>query len=159
MALLIYMKFIHKTIATFFGTGYSPFAPGTVGALLAAAILILFDYFQIVLDNPPLFFALILITILIGIYSTNQLLLSWGKDPSKVVIDEAVGMWISMFLIPFNYLNLLLAFGLFRIFDIFKPLGIKKLEELNGGIGVMADDVLAGIYTNIVLQIIIYFFL
>ena len=153
------MKFIHKTIATFFGTGYSPFAPGTAGALLAAVILVLFDYFQIVLENPPLFFTLILITTLIGIYSTNQLLLSWGKDPSKVVIDEAVGMWISMFFIPFNYLNLLLAFGLFRIFDIYKPLGIRKLEQLNGGLGVMADDVLAGIYANIVLQIIIYFFL
>lgn len=159
MALLNYMKFIHKTIATFFGTGYSPFAPGTAGALLAAVILVLFDYFQIVLENPPLFFTLILITTLIGIYSTNQLLLSWGKDPSKVVIDEAVGMWISMFFIPFNYLNLLLAFGLFRIFDIYKPLGIRKLEQLNGGLGVMADDVLAGIYANIVLQIIIYFFL
>ena len=157
MALLIYMKFIHKTIATFFGTGYSPFAPGTVGALLAAAILILFDYFQIVLEHPLLFLLLIVVTALIGIYSTNQLLLSWGKDPSKVVIDEAVGMWISMFFIPFNYLNLLLAFGLFRIFDIFKPFGIRKLEKLNGGIGVMADDVLAGIYSNIVLQIIIYF--
>jgi phosphatidylglycerophosphatase A len=159
VALLIYMKFIHKTIATFFGTGYSPFAPGTAGALLAAVILVLFDYFQIVLENPPLFFILILITTLIGIYSTNQLLSGWGKDPSKVVIDEAVGMWISMFFIPFNYLNLLLAFGLFRIFDIYKPLGIRKLEQLNGGLGVMADDVLAGIYANIVLQIIIYFFL
>lgn len=150
------MKFIHKTIATFFGTGYSPFAPGTAGALLAAAILILFDYFQIVIENLPLFFALILTTTLIGIYSTNQLLLDWGKDPSKVVIDEAIGMWISMFLVPFSYLNLFLAFVLFRIFDIYKPLGIRKLEKLNDGFGVMADDVLAGIYANIILQFIIY---
>ncbi|MBI2281612.1 MAG: phosphatidylglycerophosphatase A [Bacteroidetes bacterium] len=150
------MIFFYKTIATFFGTGYSPFAPGTAGALLAALILILFHYFQIVLAYPFLFFLLILITSLIGIYSTNKLLYVWGKDPSKIVIDEAVGMWISMFFVPFSLLNLFLAFGLFRLFDIYKPFGIKKLEQLPGGIGVMADDILAGIYANIVLQLIIW---
>lgn len=153
------MKIIHKIIATFFGTGYSPFAPGTAGALLAAGFLILFHHFQIIVDNPIVFISLILTTLLIGIYSTNQLTSEWGKDPSKVVIDEAVGLWISMLFIPFSYLNLFIAFTLFRLFDIFKPLGIKKLEKLEGGIGVMADDVLAGIYSTIILQIFIYFVL
>jgi phosphatidylglycerophosphatase A len=79
------------------------------------------------------------------------------KTPSKVVIDEAVGMWITMVLVPFSYLNLIIGFTLFRLFDIFKPLGIRNLEKLNGGLGVMADDVLAGIYANLVLQLILLF--
>ncbi|MGE0561932.1 MAG: phosphatidylglycerophosphatase A [Flavobacteriales bacterium] len=150
------MKFIHKTIATFFGAGYSPFAPGTAGALFGCGVLILFNYFDIVLNNPVVFSIIIIFITLIGIYSTNQLASEWGKDPSKVVIDEVAGMWISMLFVPFNYLNLLIAFILFRLFDIFKPIGIRKLEQLNGGLGVMADDILAGVYSNLVLQFIIY---
>ena len=150
------MNFIHKIITTFFGAGYSPVASGTVGALFGCGVIVLFNYFEVVLNNPFLFTAIILATTLIGIYSTNQLTSEWGKDPSKVVIDEVIGMWISMLLIPFSYINLLMAFVLFRLFDIFKPLGIRKLEQLNGGLGVMVDDVLAGIYANLVLQLIIY---
>ena len=150
------MNFIHKIITTFFGAGYSPVASGTVGALFGFGVIVLFNYFAVVLNNPFLFTAIILATTLIGIYSTNQLTSEWGKDPSKVVIDEVIGMWISMLLIPFSYINLLMAFVLFRLFDIFKPLGIRKLEQLNGGLGVMVDDVLAGIYANLVLQLIIY---
>lgn len=150
------MNFIHKIITTFFGSGYTPIAPGTAGALFGCGVIVLFNYFEVVLNNPFLFITIILITTLIGIYSTNQLTSEWGKDPSKVVIDEVIGMWISMLLIPFSYINLLMAFVLFRLFDIFKPLGIRKLEQLNGGLGVMADDVLAGIYVNLVLQLIIY---
>ena len=150
------MNFIHKIITTFFGAGYSPVASGTVGALFGCGVIVLFNYFEVFLNNPFLFTAIILATTLIGIYSTNQLTSEWGKDPSKVVIDEVIGMWISMLLIPFSYINLLMAFVLFRLFDIFKPLGIRKLEQLNGGLGVMVDDVLAGIYANLVLQLIIY---
>lgn len=150
------MKITYKIIATFFGTGYSPFAPGTTGALLAAGLFIFFNHLQIIINNPIVYLTLIILTILIGIYSTNKLINEWGKDPSKVVIDEAVGMWITMFLVPFSYLNLIIGFTLFRLFDIFKPLGIKRLEKLNGGLGVMADDVLAGIYANLALQLIVY---
>ena len=149
------MRIIHKIIATFFGTGFSPFAPGTAGATLAAVFYILFHHYQIIVNNPFIFVSLIFATSLIGIYSTNKLSAEWGKDPSKVVIDEAVGMWITMLFVPFSYLNLIIGFTLFRLFDIFKPLGIRNLEKLNGGLGVMADDVLAGIYANVVLQIII----
>ncbi|MBV6485043.1 MAG: Phosphatidylglycerophosphatase A [Flavobacteriales bacterium] len=149
------MRIIYKIIASFFGTGYSPFAPGTAGALLAAAIYVLFQHFQIVIDNHFVFIALIFLTTLIGIFSANKLTTEWGKDPSKVVIDEAVGMWITMLFVPFSFLNLVIGITLFRLFDIFKPLGIRNLEKLNGGLGIMADDVLAGIYANVVLQIIV----
>lgn len=92
-----------------------------------------------------------------GIFVTDKLTDEWGKDPSKVVIDEVIGMWITMIFIPFSWTNLLFGFILFRFFDIAKPLGVRKMENLKGGTGVMMDDVLAGIYANIVLQVIVYF--
>lgn len=77
----------------------------------------------------------------------------WGHDPSKVVVDEIVGVWIAMLFVPFSLLNLFLAFGLFRVFDIWKPLGIRRMEKLKGGWGVMMDDVLAGIYSLMVMHV------
>ena len=153
------MKFIYKLIATALGSGYSPLAPGTAGAIVACGFLYLFHHFQIIptYKDPLYFILLIVITTLIGILVTNKLLDDWGKDPSKVVIDEVIGMWITMLFIPFSWINLLLGFILFRFFDIAKPLGIRQMEKLKGGTGVMMDDVLAGIYANIVLQFIVYF--
>ena len=152
------MKLIYKLLATSFGAGYSPFAPGTVGAIVGCVLLWLLQRYQLIdtLNTPFVFIGLIIIVTLIGVYDTNQLEEEWGKDPSKVVIDETIGLWISMLLIPFSWFNLLLAFILFRFFDIAKPLGIRKMESINGGWGVMADDILAGIYANILLHIIIY---
>lgn len=153
------MKSIYRIIATTFGAGYSPLAPGTAGAIVGCLFLWIFNYFQILptYPNPLVFILLTVIITLLGIFVTNRLTADWGKDPSKVVIDELAGMWIAMIFIPFSWLNILLAFILFRFFDIAKPLGIRKLESLKGGTGVMMDDVLAGIYANIVLQIIVYF--
>jgi len=151
------MKIVYKITATALGSGYSPFAPGTAGALVGCIALWIFEKYNIVstTSTPILFIGLILITTVLGIIATDKLEDEWGKDPSKVVIDEVVGVWIAMMFIPFSLLNILLAFGLFRFFDIAKPLGIRKLEELKGGIGVMADDMLAGIYANITLKIIL----
>jgi len=153
------MKFIYKLFATALGSGYSPFAPGTAGAIVGCISLWLFESYNLIsTTTTPLFFiGLIVGTIILGIIATNQLEEEWGEDPSKVVIDEVIGMWITMMFIPFTWLNVLIGFTLFRFFDIAKPMGIRKLEEIGGGIGVMADDMLAGIYANIVLQIIIYF--
>jgi phosphatidylglycerophosphatase A len=153
------MKFIYKLIATTFGAGYSPFAPGTAGAIVGCGFLWLFEKYQIIstYNDAILFSVLTALTTLLGVFVTNKLTEEWGKDPSKVVIDELIGVWIAMIFVPFNWINLLLAFVLFRFFDIAKPLGIRKMESIKGGAGVMMDDVLAGVYSNIVLQIIIYF--
>lgn len=151
------MKIIHTLIATAFGAGFSPFAPGTAGAIVACAILWLIEKLELFTTYSISYLLLIICCTALGVISTNYLEKHWGKDPSKVVMDEVVGMWITMVFVPFSYINILLAFILFRFFDIAKPLGIRKLEKLPGGIGVMADDVLAGIYANIVLQLIIYF--
>ncbi|MEL6867415.1 MAG: phosphatidylglycerophosphatase A, partial [Bacteroidota bacterium] len=78
-------------------------------------------------------------------------------DPSKVVIDEMAGMWISLLWLPFSPLLLLLAFLLFRAFDIGKPFYIRQMEKLPSGWGIMMDDVLAGVYTNLLLQIGLFF--
>lgn len=79
----------------------------------------------------------------------------WEPDSRKIVIDELLGMSISLFLLPRNILFYVLAFILFRVFDILKPFFIRKLEKLPGGWGVMGDDLLAGIYANLVMQILV----
>ena len=152
------MKTIYKLTATAFGAGYSPFAPGTMGAIVGCLALWLFEKYNLIstTSTPFLFIGLIVIVTVMGIIATDKLEDEWGKDPSKVVLDEVIGMWITMMFVPLSFLNILIGFGLFRFFDIAKPLGIRKLEQLKGGVGVMADDILAGIYANIVLQIIIY---
>lgn len=151
------MNFIYKTIATFFGAGYAPVAPGTVGAIFAAFLIWLWQTLDPSLSyyGWPLLIVTILCTFL-GAYATDQLEAEWGKDPSKVVMDEAIGIWISILFIPVNLYYLLAGLILFRIFDIWKPLGIRKLESIKGGWGVMLDDVLAGVYANLILQAYIF---
>ena len=152
------MKSIHKLNATVLGAGYSPFAPGTMGALVGILILFLIKWQQP--DLQYFTWGLLLATIiftLLGVWSTNELESEWGKDPSKVVVDELIGVWIAVLWIPVETQWLILGFILFRFFDILKPLGIRRLESIKGGWGVMLDDVGAGIYANIVLQIIVYF--
>lgn len=147
-----------KFIATSFGAGYAPLAPGTFGALVGCAIVVLLKQipaFQSDMAFNGFLVMLTLIFYLLGVKVTDRLEDEWGKDPSKVVVDEMIGIWIAMLFIPWDYFNLLFAFILFRFFDILKPLGIKKLEELPGGKGVMLDDVLAGIYANLVLQFLV----
>ena len=85
--------------------------------------------------------------------SAQKLEPEWGHDPSRITVDELVGVWVAMLGVPVNWLNLLLAFGLFRLFDIWKPLGIRKLEKLPGGWGVMVDDVAAGVAAGVCLHV------
>jgi len=150
------LTILYKTLATGFGSGYSPFAPGTMGALVGCLLLwgashllemTSFPFFQLG------FFLIIVFTTILGAWVTKQLEVEWGEDPSKVVIDEIIGVWISLFWIPLTWQTLLAGFCLFRLFDIWKPLGIRRLEAIPNGWGVMLDDVAAGIYANICLQI------
>jgi len=80
----------------------------------------------------------------------------WGKDSSKIVIDEVAGMSASLLFVPVRWKYVITAFILFRFFDIVKPLYIRGLEKFPRGWGVMADDLLAGLYTNIIMQIVIF---
>ena len=152
---------VDKQIVTFFGVGYTPIAPGTAGALVGG---ILFYLLSIGLINYGLDFyevqiILILITIavmLMGVRSIGKLENTWEHDAQQIVIDEVVGVWIAMLFIPINWFYFVIAFILFRFFDIVKPLFIKKIDKLNSSWSIMLDDVVAGIYANLVLQLFIY---
>ena len=145
-------SFFPVIIGTGFGSGFSPFAPGTAGALLA--VLIWFGISFIVSEICLIWLtvALILFFTVMGVWATNRLEPFWGEDPSRVVVDEMVGVWIALLAAPAgNVWYALGAFALFRLFDIFKPLGLRRMESFPGGIGVMMDDILAGIYSFVVL--------
>lgn len=148
------MTFLYKTLATSFGAGYAPIAPGTAGALVGAVAFWGMAQWGFSPDWPLIVASFIVF--FIGVFVTNQLEPEWGKDPSRIVIDEVLGMWITMFLVPLTPLNLFIGFILFRVFDIWKPLFIRRLEALPGGWGVMLDDLLAGIYACIVLHLILH---
>ena len=148
-------------IATGFGSGYSPVAPGTAGALVGCLILaLLWWVFPVQLSGGwgQVYWLLLPIGtfFLLGTIAADKMEQSWGHDPSKVVVDEIVGVWVAMLGVPFSWLNLALAFGLFRLFDIWKPLGIRRLEKLKGGWGVMADDVAAGAVACAILHFFLY---
>ncbi len=147
---------ISQIIASAFGIGYLPLAPGTWASLAAAIVwfefLIHFPSFQI--WQWPL----VIVAIVIGVISSEIVEKKWGKDPSKVVIDEVAGMWTACLLLPPKPGILIMAFIFFRFFDIVKPLGIRRLENLEGGWGIMADDVAAGICSNIVVHLVVLMF-
>jgi len=142
---------IWKLVASGFGLGYSSIAPGTMGALGALVPAILILKFAPAANYWLL--SLVLIFTILGVIGANKLRYLWGKDPSKIVVDEMVGMWISLLWVGSNWATIVAAFILFRFFDIVKPFGIRRSEQLSGGQGVMVDDILAGIYTNLILQI------
>ena len=148
---------VYKWIATSLGVGYLPLAPGTWGSIFGIAVLFLLQYFEIL--SQTLLLGMIIMFLFLGVLVTNKLEADWGKDPSRVVIDETVGVWINVLFLPFNWIIWLCGLILFRIFDIWKPLGIRKLESIGGGWGVMLDDVAAGIVGNLVLQLIYLVFL
>ena len=155
------MNYLYKSIASVFGAGYSPIAPGTVGALVAGVFLYGLHFFAGFIfpkdfTSSPLFFGWLFVTLLVGVLASNKVEAEWGSDPSKVVIDEWVGMWLSVAFVPLTALNCFIGFILFRFFDIAKPLGVRRMERFPRGWGVMLDDVLAGVYANVVLQLILW---
>lgn len=144
----------HKLISTCLGIGYIGKGAGTVAAVACCICW----YLAWTGGYQPLLSIIITFVItLVGIWSANIVSKIWGDDPARVVIDEVAGMCISLLFIPVHVLYLLSALILFRFFDIAKPLFIKKLEQLPGGWGIMLDDILAGIYANIVLQTVLWF--
>ena len=143
-------RFLTKLLATFFFLGYSPFAPGTVGTLGGVVLFYLLSSFSFL---PYISF--LIGFIIFSIWISGKASEVFGNsDPGQIVIDEVCGYLITMFLISPSLKNIILGFLLFRIFDIVKPPPIRRLEGLKGGFGIVSDDVMAGIYTNIILQLI-----
>jgi phosphatidylglycerophosphatase A len=138
------------TLGTFFGSGYSPKAPGTAGSL--AAVVVAWPLAQAGLDRWG-FLLLGLLLIAPGIWASSVVARESGrKDPHFVVVDEVVGQWITLAGAPrITWFSLLLGFGLFRFFDILKPWPIRKFERFPGGTGIVLDDVAAGVAAALVL--------
>ncbi len=143
------VKRLCKLIASVFYIGYLPVAPGSMGSFAA-----LFLYYFIK-DNPFLMGICIALCLILGLLTAGKAeQLFGGKDASEIIIDEFAGMLVSLYLLPATMGYVVAAFLLFRFFDIVKPRPIKTLEGLSGGLGVMADDLMAGVYTNLILQFV-----
>jgi phosphatidylglycerophosphatase A len=145
------MSKLAVAIATWFGCGYFPVAPGTAGSL--AAIGIAYVLAETARWRPFHFALLALVALPIGIWSAGVTArLSKSKDPGIVVVDEVLGQWITLAgAVSLNWKSWLAAFFLFRLFDIWKPPPVRRLEALPSGVGIVADDVMAGIYGALVL--------
>lgn len=140
-----------QLFATWFGCGYSPFAPGTVGSAAALAIGFVlqryagFTWWHFLLLAAAAFYPAVWA-------ATETARAAKRKDPSIVVADEVIGQWIALAgAQPFNWKTALVAFALFRLFDIWKPPPVRQLEALPEGWGINADDVMAGMYAALVL--------
>ena len=143
------MRKIVKITTSFFYLGHSPFMPGTLGSL--AGLLIYF----VVKDKLPIYTFSILFLFALGIlFSSEAERIYKRKDAQMIVIDEACGMMLSLFLVPYNVWIMILGFILFRTFDIIKPPPVRAIEKFSGAFGVMFDDIIAAIYTNFILQVI-----
>jgi len=143
-----------KLISSMFYIGFIPGAPGTYGSLAAAAALYFIGQYGNWITPATLLAGVGIIT-LIGIPTSAQAAKKAGdEDPSYVVIDEVAGQALTFFFVPFSVMNIVIGFAAFRAFDIWKPWPIRKLEPLPHGVGIMADDLLAGVYACAALHII-----
>jgi phosphatidylglycerophosphatase A len=147
------LNFIEKLLGSGFYTGYIPFISGTFGSL--AALLI---YYIPGFENPLILIPAIIIFTFYGIYVGNKFESLYGKDPAECTIDEIVGMWISLLFLPKILLISLFTFLLWRILDIIKPFPARNFEKLEGGVGIMLDDITSGIYSFIIVHIILVIF-
>ncbi len=136
-------------VASVLGIGYMGRGGGTVAAAVMALLWLAVDMH----GWPPIaYLGGVVALITVGVRVAGRLEQGWGHDSGMVVVDEYAGMALALFLLPGGWPVALLAFLLFRAFDIAKPLGIARLERLPGGWGVMADDLLAGLYANLIMQ-------
>ncbi|MFB3058037.1 MAG: phosphatidylglycerophosphatase A [Ignavibacteriaceae bacterium] len=150
---MVKLNIIEKLLGSGFFTGYIPLASGTFGTLTALIIYLIPGF-----ENPYVIVPTIFIFFIYGVYVGNKFENIYGKDPSECTIDEVVGTWISYLLLPKTIGIIIITFFLWRALDIFKPYPARKLENLNGGLGIMIDDVVSGFYTLIIMHLVVYFF-
>ncbi|OGW35555.1 MAG: hypothetical protein A2X58_00585 [Nitrospirae bacterium GWC2_56_14] len=146
------MNIFLRTIILFISqgaySGLSPFAPGTAGTVVGVIL------YWCMKDFSPGWYALLMLAVfLLGTWAADRAEALLGrKDSPSIVIDEIAGYLVAMFLVPAGLWYAAAGFFLFRFFDIMKPFPLRRLEKIPGGLGVMLDDIGAGIYTNLVLQ-------
>jgi phosphatidylglycerophosphatase A len=140
-------------IATVGYCGYFPIAPGTVGSAAGLVVYLLVWWAH----SRPLESSLIAVVFVAGAWAgTHAERYFGGIDPGPIVIDEVLGMLITLAFIPVGWSAALAGFFIFRVFDVLKPYPANRLERLHGGLGVMADDAMAAVYANISLRLLIW---
>jgi phosphatidylglycerophosphatase A len=146
---------LSRFLATGFYSGYAPIAPGTAGSAVAWLIFILIPGLR---DLPLLL--LIVLVFFIGVKVATDVEKTDGHDASVIVIDEMVGMWVSLLILPvsMSWTWWIAAFFLFRFFDIIKPFPAGKSQKLPAGWGIMMDDLFAGLYANLAVRLIFWLF-
>jgi phosphatidylglycerophosphatase A len=140
-----------RLLATGFGSGYSPVAPGTAGSVVG---LLLFWP----LASLPVLWQIVAcaVVFVLGAYASARLARELGrKDPGLAVVDEIVGMWVTLVGLPLGPVTALLGFLLFRVMDVVKPWPARDLERLPDGWGIMADDVAAAVYAHLALRVVL----
>jgi len=148
------MNALAMVVATAGYIGYFPIAPGTAGSLAGLVVLAFVRWIGV----PAFEIATIIAVLLAGIWSASIAEQTLNrKDPGPVVIDEVLGMLITVALLPLSLTGVLVAFLLFRIFDVVKPFPARRLEALHGGAGIMLDDAVAGLYGYVTLRLLVMF--
>lgn len=144
------LTIIEKIIGSGLFTGYFPYASGTAGSFAAVLIYLIPGF-----ENPTIMLFFISFFTAIGIPVGTKFEKIYGKDPAQCTIDEFVGTWISLLFVPKKAIFILIAFIIWRIFDIIKPFPARQIENIKGGIGIMFDDIVSGLYALIIIHIII----
>lgn len=135
-------------VATGLGSGYAPIAPGTAGS--AVGLLLFWPLYT---QPAVIQVAAVAILFVVGVVASTRVARGLGiEDPGIVVVDEVVGMWTSLLFLPLSPATAIAGFVLFRIMDVFKPYPARQFESLPGGWGIMTDDLMAGIYANLLLR-------
>jgi phosphatidylglycerophosphatase A len=143
------MKHLAVLVSSFGYVGFFPIAPGTAGSLAALALFAVIRWIGV----PSIELLAIAAVFAIGIWAAQGTERAVGrKDPGIVVIDEVLGMLITLALLPLSLTGIALGFLLFRIFDVIKPYPAAQFENLHGGLGIMADDAVAGLYAHVALR-------
>lgn len=143
-------RFLVIALTTFFYVGYLPLIPGTFGSLAGAAL------FYLIRGSLGLHLLAVCVLIILGfLFAGEAEKIIKTKDPRCIVIDEVSGMLLAFLFVPFDIKTAIIGFFLFRVFDSLKPYPIGRLEKLKGSAGIMCDDIMAGLYTNIVLQVVL----
>lgn len=149
---------IFRFIATAGYAGYIPFAPGTMGTLVALVLYVILGYLTKDLSGyyqvNSLIFIISLISFYPSVWISGWMEKETGKeDPGIIVIDEVLGYWVTVAFLPFNWKTVIIGFFLFRILDIVKPFPANSSQSLKNGWGVVVDDIIAGVYANILIRI------
>ncbi|HTP12962.1 MAG TPA: phosphatidylglycerophosphatase A [Bacteroidota bacterium] len=141
--------FLVRAFASGLFSGYSPIASGTVGSLVGLAF-----YWIPGFEQPYYIMPASVIVFLAGIKAGDIMEQYYGHDPAEVTIDEVLGMWFTLFLLPKSVVVAVAGFFVFRILDIVKPFPAKKFDAATGGFGIMMDDVVSAFYSNLILQLV-----